>query len=909
MEDSKPASTPSTGQNGAVSPVEDHMSHESVPPPRKGARKQAAPRKRVSQACNRCRSRKDKCNGAKPQCSTCAALNKECSYDQNVKKRGLPEGYVRGLEKLWGLGFSQITELEPRMLKLLEVGPDGKGFQALASLWNDDQTQTPLPEIWRKSQVSRELERLLPIFDRGEERVGKRRRLDGEFRQEDDAEGGRQPSEQAQVVHNGPPAGDASSNAAGLFAPQTDGSKVPAGDFSSQAAIPVSQAESSIDNDDPATSELNRLFGISQNGGGETTASDEPVSATSTLPSRAWLLLDIWFSYTHCWFPIIEKHDLLKVCYQYARKGLFVSSSSAGSGDYAALLAVLAYADYQSRALERSLLQPIGDSAADISWSSEKMYSRAKMLIPDEDEICELGHVQALLILALLRLGQNQPRIAWLLVGKAIRIAIDRGLNLPAEEVLGTAQSVHKSRNNHTFLGCFFLETMVAAKLERRPFLRKEDLGNMKLAEEGLEQWDPWVDCLDLRSRYTGRQSFPNGSTMGPREPSSILSTFNGLVGVSKILNDLLQESSTGIAKIARCQELLRDLHAWSENPSQQEFVNIMSGSQSPSLLLPHQVHFTLSQICTFVALKLAIQKEQLGPPDNQTEMELVNSARRAVGFLKAMLQDLGSPIAPPTNEYFISVVCQCAERNPVGSPASAMHAEWAEEMSHLLAVMGEAWPSFKALKGTLSNTAFDHPSYRTPGGASGLYTVTPLSQFPSVQPSDALNGIRRQSILGGHMPKQVPNTSDPLNGPSPPSASMFYKPATIPSPFTDALTVGTGSESGFTPKPNSGRPQSSHQSMAKWPPNAKVPQTTPPDIDGDSTFNEFATLDAMEWCVFPFPFLPLSAPPPPPSTFHSPIPILCLLAPTKHEKLTPRIGQTTGTNLSPTSASPTPST
>jgi hypothetical protein len=37
------------------------------------------------------------------------------------------------------------------------------------------------------------------------------------------------------------------------------------------------------------------------------------------LPSETWHLIDVYFSYTHSWLPIIEKHDLLKTSYQYSQ--------------------------------------------------------------------------------------------------------------------------------------------------------------------------------------------------------------------------------------------------------------------------------------------------------------------------------------------------------------------------------------------------------------------------------------------------------------------------------------------------------------------------------------------------------------------------------------------------------------
>lgn len=38
------------------------------------------------------------------------------------------------------------------------------------------------------------------------------------------------------------------------------------------------------------------------------------------LPSETWHLIDVYFSYTHSWLPIMEKHDLLRTSYQYSQQ-------------------------------------------------------------------------------------------------------------------------------------------------------------------------------------------------------------------------------------------------------------------------------------------------------------------------------------------------------------------------------------------------------------------------------------------------------------------------------------------------------------------------------------------------------------------------------------------------------------
>jgi hypothetical protein len=63
---------------------------------------------------------------SRPACSTCTINGRACSYDANVKKRGLPEGYVRGLEKLWGLAIREIDTVEDNILVALGGDVDSK---------------------------------------------------------------------------------------------------------------------------------------------------------------------------------------------------------------------------------------------------------------------------------------------------------------------------------------------------------------------------------------------------------------------------------------------------------------------------------------------------------------------------------------------------------------------------------------------------------------------------------------------------------------------------------------------------------------------------------------------------------------------------------------------------------------
>ncbi|KMU89404.1 quinic acid utilization activator [Coccidioides immitis H538.4] len=124
-------------------------------------------RKRVSRACDRCRSKKDRCDGTRPTCLACQNSGSVCSYDPSAKKRGLPEGYVRGLEKLWALSISNIDGFEESVLGLLGANdePSSTKRRKLISLWLNESVSEKLHDSWKSTALYRELEKLLSAGD------------------------------------------------------------------------------------------------------------------------------------------------------------------------------------------------------------------------------------------------------------------------------------------------------------------------------------------------------------------------------------------------------------------------------------------------------------------------------------------------------------------------------------------------------------------------------------------------------------------------------------------------------------------------------------------------------------------------------------------------------------------------
>lgn len=722
-------------------------------PIKEGGSNSNTPRKRVSQACDRCRSRKDKCDGAKPICSTCAAQGQICSYDPSTKKRGLPEGYVRGLEKLWGLSIREVSSIEDRVLDLLG-GENSAPSDELSRTWNDQGGNETLLETWRKSKISKELERLLPLLELSEDKTGKRKRQE------------------------------------------------------SLVGRPDAVADALRESIDPKLS-ASDIF------------SKHPTESTNgsnkhsiELPARAWHLLDIYFSYTHCWFPIVEKHDLLRVSYQYSSGAPDLSGY--GSGDHAALWAILAYSDYQQEIVARNSKAPTDLDTI----GKELIYSHARSLIPNEEGVFEIGHVQALLILTLLNMGLDRWSRAWLLVGQAVRIAIELGLDKPP------SKDGRKSRSKHVFLGCFALDTLVAARLERRPHLQIEDIRRIgKIEEDGLEEWDPWTDCLGIR----------RGSvSTGPRGPVSVLSTFNHLIKILSGLNEVIQDPSTDANMVLA--ELTSFWTAGKGKPA---------ASLPAASFLPHHYHLNLSFISVIASLRRRVQDK----PFVKT-----TALREAAELLQKYSRDFGLLIVPPTIDCFFKCIVGAGTSYDVGQ----------HELHKSILEIGKAWPVFEKLEDMIkpvSGTCLPIP------GSPASLTSHPTTQR-SRQHSVAETSYTAYEELFGSPGLAADRNPDRVESTYTQSQPPSYSHNTQPSPSYHQPNIGVmplGPTSAAIQQPT---PPSLYMSKTPSSNNPTWTGNTPgsdlyeqnvaqlqyqldplgSDVDGDSMFNEFATLDAMEW-------------------------------------------------------------
>ncbi|KAK9420577.1 hypothetical protein SUNI508_06317 [Seiridium unicorne] len=531
-----------------TSSVDDAPAEAEVPP--------APKRQRVSRACDQCRAAREKCDGIQPLCFPCASQNRQCSWEEPKKKRGVQTGYIRTLELSLGWIFDKIPGSEEALHGLL-THEGGQGRALLVG--KDTSAGNRLHRRWRKSIVHQEIERVLSGGDTAGAKTGKASPVADES--DSSADDPEQPLKE-----------------------ETSGSR---------DALPPTRIDETMMttalHPDVHPSNLGHerrhpfdgcLATITDSGHAPAQPGQpDQCRKLTKLPPNCWRLLDVYFSYTHCWFPILEKGLVQKACWSYPGEGLDLAEEDAPrSGSHAELWAALALAAYQDEAS-----QP-GHARGDFEgrMHPDDIYHAARRLIPPDSGNFETRHVNAILLLTLVNIGRREYTAAWILTGLATRVAL--ALNLQSRPMGDGSR-----RPYHIYMACFMLDTLVATKINQPPHLRAIDIASTTPSgEDDQDEWDIWTPC----------QGFGPVRPPGPalRSPAHSMSSFAAFFSIHRIHCATVFGPNPGPEQTE--PYLTQVQQAIGGNQSRRLFVSFITNGNAPPYQVPSIFLLRLAFLC-----------------------------------------------------------------------------------------------------------------------------------------------------------------------------------------------------------------------------------------------------------------------------------------------------------------------
>lgn len=486
-----------------------------------GTKNSNSKRPKKHSACQQCRNRKIKCYGEQPTCSNCLSAGSKCIYTE-PKKRGFPPGYIQrletyanGLERLLGSYIHTYGELE--LLKSLPYIDDNNS--------ND---------VWRKSSCYSQL-----YQGYNNNNNNKQQKLGSE--------------------------GDIDSNVSTnsnnyIF-------KIEGKDSTSQSWEPPQ----SLPPQPPQASSA-----PAPNHGHNMETQNSPFSVVFEISvCDRNKLLDWYFSYIHCWFPVINKAEIGRWVYTTSGEDLKSLDINKLMLLYTILSISAAHTDMPKGRFELyvyNLFNYISDILHEVSDSVDTVFES------------ELERIQTLLLGSIIMANEDKLDSAWITVGVAVRLAYQKSLN--QFDSTSPYSTVYSKR---TWYGCCIIDTFISARVNKVPHIRGEDFYLEKLPEEGPEEWELWKP-IDASSH------------MWSIEPCRSLSIYNSLFQLCGIYNKLISYTNkpsfhtlNNAQKAMVYNELSSNLQLWSRNLP--EYCNINDLTANTHILPPQKTVLFLSFI------------------------------------------------------------------------------------------------------------------------------------------------------------------------------------------------------------------------------------------------------------------------------------------------------------------------
>lgn len=315
-------------------------------------------KRRVSLACDACRAAREKCDGARPRCGTCIALDRPCSYTPATKKRGVQTGYLRTIELSLAWLFDQIPECEQALFRLLAQPAPSREARALLGRGSAGHH---LQKVWNETRVRKAIDALLAD------------------------------------THN-------------VVSDSSDNEQLAAG--SDPSGFSFSHHAGGSSNSRLATGLMTKTTQESA----DTPGSDRGFGTVLRLPPHWERLLAVYVSYAHCWLPIVRPEALRSLATSYGASGIYVDLDGDRSvySRHAELWAALAVAAFQD--------VPCPEYRYSLEFSASSIFRVARSLVPGDDEMLDLHNTCAIILHSTVLIGRGKIFPASLLLGKAARL-------------------------------------------------------------------------------------------------------------------------------------------------------------------------------------------------------------------------------------------------------------------------------------------------------------------------------------------------------------------------------------------------------------------------------------------------------------------------------------------------------
>ncbi|KAL7795756.1 hypothetical protein V8C37DRAFT_373322 [Trichoderma ceciliae] len=315
-------------------------------------------RRRVSLACDACRTAREKCDGGRPHCGRCVSQNRPCSYTPASKKRGIQSGYLRAIELSLAWLLERLPDSEEALYQLL-AKDDGKDGASI--LMSKGKSANRLHKQWSKCRIHKKIESLL--CQSGTQIMEASNTEDSDT--DDDV-------------------GVESTNVMGM--PLASSHLKNAGTF-------------------------DHAFSLKE----PTPAKERALR----LPSNHRHLLDIYFAYTHCWFPILDREEVFAtatICdSQAGTTPGYMNGNSIAPSSIGVLWSAMAVAAFQDAHSSAPVMSKETISPAEV-------FAVSRRLLPQEEDHFDISGIQAILLHAIILIGRESMLAASLIAGKAMRL-------------------------------------------------------------------------------------------------------------------------------------------------------------------------------------------------------------------------------------------------------------------------------------------------------------------------------------------------------------------------------------------------------------------------------------------------------------------------------------------------------